>query len=98
MRSVNIKSASSAYKLEKFKSIKEKQFKYDKTVETDSVSNLIADLHVELLYVYHKIGVRLLDFLPPDKKPIPKSKSIIFYVGLVFCPNLTLECLNMIIK
>lgn len=70
---MSTKSATSVYKLEKFKSIKERQFKYDRNVQTDSVSNLIADLHVELLYVYHKIGMRLLDFLPPDKRPIPKS-------------------------
>lgn len=76
----------SSYKLEKFKSLKERQFKYDKNVQTDSVSNFIADLHVELIYLYHKIGLRLLDFLPPDKRPIPKG----------YVKNVDRECENMV--
>lgn len=89
MRNISTKSATSAYKMEKFKSIKEKQYKYDKSVQTDSVSNLIADLHVELLYLYHKIGVRLLDFLPPDRKPIPKSTIYLLklYSNLILFEN-----------
>ena len=59
--SFGVKTSTSLKKLEFLQAIKEKRFEYKKNVETDSVSNLIADLHVELLFIFHKVCIRLLD-------------------------------------
>lgn len=54
------KTSTCEAKYKKLKSLKEKIFAHKKESQSDSVSNLIADLHVELIYLFHKISMRLL--------------------------------------
>ena len=42
--------------------MKEKPFEYKKDMQSDAVSNLTADLHVELIFLYHKISMRLIEY------------------------------------
>ncbi len=44
----------------KLKNMKEKSFVYSHHASTNSVNNLVADLHVELIYLHHKICLRVL--------------------------------------
>jgi hypothetical protein len=59
---VSTKSATSPKKYEKLKGLKERRFRYKKDMESDSVTSLIADLHVELIFLYYKVSLRMLDF------------------------------------
>lgn len=73
------KTPTNLRKIEKLKSLKEKTFKYKSDIPTDSVSNLIADLHVELIFLYHKISVRLLEYREiPSKAENSNSKENTF--------------------
>ena len=54
------KTSTNEAKYKKLKSLKEKMFEHKKECAGDSVSNLIADLHVEMIYLFHKISMRLL--------------------------------------
>lgn len=56
----NVKAPTNSRKIEKLRNLKEKSFSYKKNFEIDSVSKLISDLHVELIFLYHKISVRIL--------------------------------------
>ncbi|CAF0930684.1 unnamed protein product [Brachionus calyciflorus] len=56
----SVKASTNTKKIEKLKNLKEKMFQYKKNFEIDSVSKLMADLHVELIFLYHKISVRLI--------------------------------------
>ncbi|RNA15266.1 cilia- and flagella-associated 54, partial [Brachionus plicatilis] len=56
----NVKASTNTRKIEKLKNLKEKTFSFQKNIEVDSVTKLIGDLHVELIFLYHKISVRLL--------------------------------------
>jgi hypothetical protein len=44
------------------KALKESIFQYKKNQQGDSIWNMISDLHVELIFLYNKISVRLLEF------------------------------------
>lgn len=65
---MSTRTATSTQKYEKLKAIKERPFKYKKDMESDSVNNLIGDLHVELFFLYYKISLRLLDYLDHVKQ------------------------------
>lgn len=56
----NIKLSTDNRKIEKLKNLKEKSLIYKDNFETHSVTKLISDLHIELIFLYHKISVRLL--------------------------------------
>jgi hypothetical protein len=60
--------------LEKLKQLKERSFKLTDEIQTASVSNLIADLHVELIYLFHKISIRLLDIR--DSRQLTSDKDV----------------------
>ena len=49
-------------KLEDLRALKESDFVYKKDDQGNSVWNMIADLHVELIFLYNKISVRLLEY------------------------------------
>ncbi len=68
------KSAANFKKLDRLKNLKEKSFKYRKDMESDSVTSLIADLHVELIFLYHKISIRLIDYIE-NYKHLANSKG-----------------------
>ena len=70
---VSTKTSTNQKKIDRLKSLKEKPLKIQTNIQTDSVSNLIADLHVELIFLYHKISVRLLD--PKDNKLYQNDKG-----------------------
>ena len=80
----DVKNPTSAKKLERLKSIKEKSFEYKKSAESDSISSLIADLHVELIFLYHKLSLRLLEF-----KDLKAKKEVTFDAEF---DNLLSEC------
>ena len=54
------KSSTNPKKYLKLKNLKEKLFEHKKEAQSDSVSNLIADVHVELIYIFHKISMKVL--------------------------------------
>jgi hypothetical protein len=60
---VSTKSSTNPKKYERLKGLKERRFRYKKDMESDSVTSLIADLHVELIFLYYKISLRLLDYI-----------------------------------
>lgn len=47
-------------KIKNLKNLKEKSLIYKDNFETHSVTQLISHLHIELIFLYHKISVRLL--------------------------------------
>ncbi len=49
-------------RLEALKALKESNFVYKKDEQSDSVWNIISDLHVELIFLYNKISVKLLGY------------------------------------
>jgi len=61
------------------KNLKEKPFdpKLEKA-SSDSVTNLIADLHVELIFLFHKISMRLLEYKETQSSSKPNSKQTSF--------------------
>lgn len=54
-------------KYERLKALKEKSFNAKSSNQADSVSNLIADIHVELIFLYHKISTRLIEYKETNK-------------------------------
>jgi hypothetical protein len=50
-------------KLEKFKSFREKPFDYEniETKGAHSFLSIVADIHVELVFVYHRVSLKLLE-------------------------------------
>jgi hypothetical protein len=70
---VSTKTSTNQKKIDRLKSLKEKPLKIQTNIQTDSVTNLIADLHVELIFLYHKISVRLID--PKDNKLYQNEKG-----------------------
>lgn len=62
-------------KFMKLKNLKEKAFEYNKEVHSDSVSSLIADLHVEIIYLFHKISLRILGLNMEKNLQIMKSNK-----------------------
>lgn len=58
----DLDSVDGPIKLDELKSIKESVFVYKKNDQGNSVWNMISDLHVELIFLYDKISVRLLEF------------------------------------
>ncbi len=59
--------STNSKKIEKLRNLKEKTFDPTNTSQVDSVSNLIADLHVELIFLYHKISMRLIEYKENSK-------------------------------
>ncbi len=74
---VNTKSVTNSSKLEKLKSLRERPYKYPNQNHTDSAYRLNSDLHVELIFLYHKVCVRLLD--SKDSKSSNNLKGKIGY-------------------
>ncbi len=64
---VSTKSSTNTKKYDKLKGLKERRFRYKKDMESDSVTSLIADLHVELIFLNYKISLRLLDYIDSVK-------------------------------
>jgi len=58
----------------RLKNMKEKSFDYSRHTTTNSVSNLVADLHVELIYLHHKISMRVLG-ITRDTNLLDKPKQ-----------------------
>ena len=57
------------------KHLKDKPFEYKKNAQSDSVSNLIADLHVELIYLFHKISIKLINHKETNTASNKSNKS-----------------------
>ena len=64
---VSTKTSTDPKKLRKLKILKDKLFDPKIESSSDSVTNLMADLHVELIFLYHKISMRLLEYKESSK-------------------------------
>jgi hypothetical protein len=76
-------------RLEQLKSLKESSFVFRKNEQSESVWNMIADLHVELIFLYNKISVRMLEY-----QDMPKTLSGMFLDIFLF--RLNGKCLSTI--
>lgn len=73
---ISTQESTSLKKIDKLRLIKEKEFNLNANTENSSISCLVADLHTELIMMYHKICVRLADYKDPKSKSNLKGKYI----------------------
>ena len=67
--------STNSKKIEKLRNLKEKNFDPN-SASQDSISNLIADLHVELIFLFHKISMRLIEYKESSKS----NKGFFIYI------------------